>query len=88
MKENTSMQSIIPLIIAGLFVYLVFFRRGRGGMGMGCCGGHFGHDSESPQNKTSGPPPGEPIGNVIDLKKKDYTVLPSNENPLNRQLPR
>ena len=84
------MQGIIPLIIAGLFVYLMFFRRGRGGMGMGCCGGHLGHDSESPHNKNkpSDPPPGEPLGNVIDLRKEDYSVLPSNETPLNRRLPR
>ena len=82
------MQGIIPLIIAGLFFYLMFFRRGRGGMGMGCCGGHFGHDSESPHNNPADPPPGETNGNVIDLKEEDYTVLPSNENPLNRQLSR
>lgn len=93
------MQGIIPLIIAGLFVYLMFFRRGRGGMGMGCCGGHFGHDSvdhdsvdhdhESPHNKSADPPPGEHSGNVIDLKEGDYTVLPPNESLLNRRrLPR
>jgi hypothetical protein len=76
------MQGIITLIIAGLFFYLIFFRRGRGGMGMGCCGVHFGHDSESPHNKPLDPPPGEP------LKEGDYTVLPSNENLLNRRLPR
>ena len=80
------MQGIIPLIIAGLFVYLMFFRRSRGGMGMGCCAGHFGHESENPHNKPSDPPPGEPLASVIDLKEDDYTVLPSNENPLNRRL--
>ena len=81
------MQNIFPLIIAGVFFYLMFFRRGRGEMGMGCCGGHFGHDSESPHNKPSDSLPGEPLGNVIDLKEEeDYTVLPSNETPLNRRL--
>ena len=79
------MQGIIPLIIAGLFFYLMFFRRGRGGMGMGCCGGHFGHESENPHNKPADPPPSEPLGNVIDVKEGDYTVLPPNENPVNRR---
>jgi hypothetical protein len=54
---------------------------------MGCCGGHFGYDSESPHSKPSDSLPGEPLGNVIDLKEEeDYTVLPSNETPLNRRL--
>ena len=42
-------MQIITLILAAIFVYLLFFR--KGGMGMGCCGGHgsyrdhSGHDS-------------------------------------------
>ena len=47
------MQTIIPLIIAGLFVYLMFSRKG----GMGCCGGHSGHDSKRPQDKHTGEAP-------------------------------
>jgi hypothetical protein len=78
------MQTIIPLIIAGLFVYLMFFRKG----GMGCCGGHSGHDSKNPQDKHTGNHPGEPLGSVIDLKEEDYTVLPPRENPINRRLPK
>lgn len=77
-------MQIIPLIIVGLFVYLMFFRKG----GMGCCGGHLGHDSKKPQDKHVGPPPGEPLGSVIELKEKDYTILPSKEIPLDRRLPR
>lgn len=80
------MQTIIPLIIAGLFVYLMFFRKGSGGMG--CCGGHLGHDSGEPQNKENGHTPGEPLVSVIDLKEEDYTVLPPRETPVNRRLPR
>ncbi len=78
------MQTIIPLIFVGLFAYLMFFRKG----GMGCCGGHSGHDSRSPQDKHTGTPPGDPMGNIIDLKEEDYTVLPPRENPINRRLPR
>ena len=80
------MQTIIPLIIAGLFVYLMFFRRGRGGMG--CCGGHLGHDSRGAQDKHTGNPPSEPLGSVIDLKEEDYTMLPSKVTLPNRRLPR
>jgi hypothetical protein len=79
-------MQIIPLIIVGLFVYLMFFRRGRGGMG--CCGGHIGHDSKGPQDKHTGTPPGDTMGSVIDLKEEDYTVLPPRETPMNRRLSR
>jgi hypothetical protein len=64
-------MQIIPLIIVGLFVYLMFFRRG----GMGCCGGHIGHDSKRHQDKHTGTPPGEPLGSVIDLREEDYTLI-------------
>ena len=65
------MQSLIPLLLVGFVVYLVFFRKGGG---MGCCGGHGSHetdgqgkmDSENPSSKT-----GE---KVIDLKKDEYTI--------------
>ena len=78
------MQTIIPLIIVGVFAYLMFSRKG----GMGCCGGHSGHDSKRPQDKHTGNHPGEPLGNVIDLKEEDYAVLPTKANPINRRLPR
>lgn len=39
------MQNIMSLIFVGLFVYLMFFRKG----GMGCCGGHGGHKPEQDQ---------------------------------------
>ncbi len=79
-------MQIFPLIIVGLFVYFMFFRRGRGGMG--CCGGHLGHDSNGPQDKHTGNHPGEPLGIVIDLREEDYAILPPKENPLTRRLPR
>ena len=39
------MQNLILLILGAIFVYLLFFRKGGmgSGMGMGCCGGHGGH---------------------------------------------
>jgi hypothetical protein len=77
------MQTIIPLILVGLFAYLMFSRKG----GMGCCGGHHGHDSKRPQDKRTGNHPGEPLGSVIDLKKEDYTILPAKETTPNRRLP-
>ncbi len=77
-------MQIIPLIIVGLFVYLMFFRKG----GMGCCGGHIGHDSKRPQDKHTGNHPGEPLGSMIDLREEDYATLPSKEIPPNRRLPR
>jgi hypothetical protein len=76
------MQTIIPLIIVGLFVYLMFSRKG----GMGCCGGHSANDSKRHQDKHPGTHPGE-SGNVIDLKEEDYTILPHKETPPNRRLP-
>jgi hypothetical protein len=78
------MQSITPLIIVGLFVYLMFSRKG----GMGCCGGHSGHDSKRHQDNHTGTPTGDPMGTVIDLKEEDYIVLQPSENPINRRLPR
>lgn len=78
------MQTIIPLILVGLFVYLMFSRKG----GMGCCGGHAGHDSESPQDKPKGNHSNEPFGSVIDLKEEDYTVLAPQETPVKRRLPK
>jgi hypothetical protein len=43
------MQNVIILILAVFFVYLLFFRRGGmgSGMGMGCCGGHASHGDHS-----------------------------------------
>lgn len=47
------MQNLIILILAAFFVYLLFFRKGGmgSGMGMGCCGGHGGHDDHNSHNR-------------------------------------
>ena len=66
------MQSIIPLILIGLFVYLMFSRKG----GMGCCGGHGGHDSDQNRKVNTGSLSHEDMGNVIDLREDEYTLLP------------
>ena len=39
------MQDLILLILGALFVYLLFSR--KGGMGMGCCGGHGSYGDNS-----------------------------------------
>ncbi len=69
------MQSIIPLIIIGVFVYLMFSRRGGG---MGCCGSHGSHDS-APHQDTKSRNNLSPVRqeDVIELGKDEYTILPS-----------
>ena len=70
------MQGIIPLILLGLFVYLMFSRKG----GMGCCGGHGGHDSEQNRKVNRGRSSNGDMGNVIDLREDEYTVLPAKKD--------
>jgi hypothetical protein len=72
------MTNLIPLIILGVVFYLMFPR--RGGMGMGCCGGHGGHDSGPhkdmhQEDKSSS----QQRGDVIDLRESEYTVLSPTE---------
>jgi hypothetical protein len=68
------MQGIIPLILIGLFAYFMFSRKG----GMGCCGGHGGHDSDQNRKvKTGSSSHHEDMGNVIDLREDEYTILPA-----------
>jgi hypothetical protein len=47
------MQNLIILIVAAFFVYLLFFRKGGmgSGMGMGCCGGHGSHGDHSSHDR-------------------------------------
>ncbi|MGA8179115.1 MAG: hypothetical protein WB792_03600 [Desulfobacterales bacterium] len=73
------MQDLFPLFLAALFVYLLFFR--KGGMGMGCCGGHGDHGSHSGYGH--GPDKDRHFNelsedgkeDVIDLREDQYTVL-------------
>jgi len=82
------MQNLILLILGAIFVYLLFSR--KGGMGMGCCGGHgthgdhSGHDSRGSHFNHSNAPyterhPDELSADikkdVIDLSEDQYTVL-------------
>ena len=84
------MDNLLVFIIMGLFVYLIFFRKGGLGSmgGMGCCGGHTGHgDHPQDPGKRDEPsrkgPPQPPPEEVIDLSKDQYAVLnPSDEKPL------
>ncbi len=76
------MQNVISLIFVGLVVYLMFSRKG----GMGCCGGHGGHEPEQDQKVNMGKSH-EDIGDVIDLRKDEYTILPTkdDERPRNQR---
>lgn len=76
------MQSIFPLILAVLIVYLLFFRKG----GMGCCGshgsheGHSGHGVEPDKNRHSNELFEYRNEDVIDLREDQYTVLTVEED--------
>jgi len=83
------MQNLIPLIFVGLFIYLIFSRKGGMG-GMGCCGGHGGHEdhgnhsdqSSNKENKAnSGSVTQMQDETVIDLQKgKDYVFMPVKDD--------
>jgi hypothetical protein len=84
---GSTMQDLFPLLLAALFVYLLFFR--KGGMGMGCCGGHGSHNrhddhgghghgfdkdrhfNELSEDRKEG---------IIDLPKDQYTVMSVEED--------
>lgn len=81
------MQNLIPLIFGALIVYLLFFR--KGGMGMGCCGGHSSHDSRDRHSGHGHEPDKYRHFNelsedrkedVIDLQEDQYTVLTVEED--------
>ena len=87
------MQDLILLILGALFVYLLFSR--KGGMGMGCCGGHgsygdhSGHDSHGSHGDHTNVPYKDKHPNglssditeeVIDLREDQYTVVTVEED--------
>jgi len=81
------MDNLLVFIIMGLFVYLIFFRKGGMGSmgGMGCCGGHgdHGEDHTNSHGPSGKGPPQAPPKEVIDLSKDQYAVLnPSDEKPV------
>jgi hypothetical protein len=87
------MQDLILLILGALFVYLLFSL--KGGMGMGCCGGHgsygdhSGHDSQGGHYGHINVPYKDKYLNelstdikedVIDLREDQYTVVTVEED--------
>lgn len=70
------MQSLLPLILAAFFVYLLFFRKG----GMGCCGAHGDHGTEPDMNRKPETLHSNAKGDIIDLRKDQYTVLPMEDD--------
>lgn len=66
------MGGILTWLIIGLVLYLLLSK--RGGM-MGCCGGHNHHSQQHPgQSYSRFGPSREFQGEIIDLKKEDYSV--------------
>jgi len=72
------MQNLLPLILIGFFVYRIFSRKG----GMGCCGSHSSHELKRHQDGHShlGDLPQDRMEKVIDLRKDEYTILPSEND--------
>jgi hypothetical protein len=73
------MQNLLPLILIGFFVYLIFFRKG----GMGCCGSHGSHEPKRHQDGHSDSGnlfQDDRMEKVIDLNKDEYTILPSRKD--------
>jgi len=78
------MDNLFVFIIMGLFLYLIFFRKGGMG-GMGCCGGHgdHGHGQTRPDRPSGKDPNQVPQQEVVDLRKDEYAILnPSDEKPV------
>jgi hypothetical protein len=67
------MQNLLPLILIGFFVYLIFARKG----GMCCCGGHGSDEHRQHPHPNSGDPAHDHTQDVIVLRKDEYTVLPA-----------
>ena len=70
------MNDLFTLLLIGAVVYFMF-RKG----GMGCCGGHGGHDSANSGNghsHTGHSAPHQEQSQTIDLNESDYSILPSN----------
>jgi hypothetical protein len=65
------MQNVISLIFVGLVVYLMFSRKG----GMSCCGGHGARQSDQNQKEKMNIPSHGDAGDVIDLRKDEYSIL-------------
>jgi len=76
------MQNLIALILAAFFVYLLFFRKGGmgSGMGMGCCGGHGGHGTETDKPRHLNELSEGRKEEIIDLREDQYTVLTVEED--------
>jgi hypothetical protein len=81
------MDNLFVFMIMGLFLYLIFFRKGGMG-GMGCCGGHSDHSNHGEGHTKSDGPSGKsptqaPQEEVIDLRKDQYAILnPRDEKPV------
>ena len=71
------MDNVFPLLIMGLFLYLIVFRKG----GMGCCGGHADHDTGHARDVRSDREPYRSREeDVIDLREDQYTILTSGDD--------
>jgi hypothetical protein len=71
--EQENVQNLIPLVFIGLFVYLIFSRKG----GMGCCGGHGAHKPEQHKEVNPGKLPHDSAEKVIEQGNDEYKILHS-----------
>jgi hypothetical protein len=68
------MNDLFILLLIGVAVFFMF-RKG----GMGCCGGHGGHESSDSENNHAGHSAShKEQSQIIDLNEADYSILPSN----------
>lgn len=66
------MIDLLPLILVGFFVYLIFYGKGSGG----CRCGHGQHETKRRQDAHSHDLAQENFeGPVIDLRKDEYRVI-------------
>jgi hypothetical protein len=82
-------MQIITLILAALFVYLLFSR--KGGMGMGCCGSHGSHSdhgNEVVKDKYFNELSEDGNEDVIDLREDQYTVVTVEEDKQQKTIDR
>lgn len=74
------MNGLLTLLILAFVAYMLFSRKG----GMGCCSAHHGHNANSPHGGGNPTEHREASRHadeaIIDLKKEDYKILPSEDN--------
>lgn len=79
------MNGLFFWLILGVVVYMLVSR--KGGIGMGCCGGHHDHHPNEANHGDSEDHPSSSSKsdiNIIDVKKEDYRVISSHDQRAQR----